>query len=173
MFDETALISQQDKLKRFAYHLTNNMAEAEDLLQSTMLRALEKRHYYREDSNLGGWLSKIMYNMFITNYKRNKKFASSSDPEKIIEQQSVDANQETELKLKEVMKAITRLSTEHKNIVEMTCIQGLSYNEVSEMYDIPVGTVRSRLSRAREHIHKIMNNNVSNNNQRTIDRQAA
>ncbi len=161
MFTNTALMAETEKLKKFAVRLTKNEVDAEDLVQSTLMRALEKKHLYKKDTNLFGWTSKMMFNIFASNYKRAEKFEDKHDPETIIENESVAASQEIEIRCKEVLQALNQLSVSHRNIVEMTCIQGMSYAEISKASNIPVGTVRSRLSRAREQIEQIVNS-VSN-----------
>ncbi|HPF47005.1 MAG TPA: sigma-70 family RNA polymerase sigma factor [Emcibacteraceae bacterium] len=152
MFENTALINEMDRLKRFAYHLTNNSADAEDLVQSAILRAIEKKHLFEKGTNLFSWTSKIMYNMFVSNYRRKVKFESQYDPESYIERESVEASQEIKMEVKEIDKAMKSLSDEHREILIMVCIQGMQYAQVSEALDIPIGTVRSRLSRARENL---------------------
>ena len=64
MFTNAELTTHMTRLSKFAYKLTQNSAEAEDLLQSTLLRAIEKQHLFRDNTNLYSWLSKIMYNLF-------------------------------------------------------------------------------------------------------------
>ncbi|MBI1301926.1 MAG: sigma-70 family RNA polymerase sigma factor [Alphaproteobacteria bacterium] len=150
MFTNTALVDESDRLKRFAYRLTNNIADAEDLLQSTLLRAIEKKHLFKKGTNLYSWISKIMFNLFVSNYRRKKKFETQYDPEPYIQNQSVDASQDLKMEVKNIQKAMSRLSRDHQAILIMICVKGMSYADVSKKLKIPVGTVRSRLSRARD-----------------------
>ena len=150
MFANNELVTEMDRLKKFAYKLTNNIHNAEDLLHSTILRAIEKKHLFKDDTNLYSWTSKIMYNLFVTDYRRKVKFETQYDPESYIEKQSVDSDQETKMELTIIKKAMRELSDDHREILTMICVQGMRYAEVSEALQIPVGTVRSRLSRARE-----------------------
>lgn len=150
MFNNNALIEESDKLKKFAFKLTHNQADAEDLLQTTLLRAIEKKHLFEKDTNLFSWTSKIMYNLFVTAYRRKIKFETQYDPETIIANQSVAANQDTNMEFKEMNKAMDEISEEHREILILVCVKGMQYAEASELLQIPVGTVRSRLSRARE-----------------------
>lgn len=156
MFRNSDLIEQTDTLRKFAYRLTGNACDAEDLVQSTVLRALEKKHLFQEDSNLCGWTSKIMFNLFVSGYRRKVKFETQYDPESYIERESVEASQELKMELEDVRDAMEELSDDHREILEMICIKGMQYAEVSELLQIPVGTVRSRLSRARENLMSIM-----------------
>lgn len=150
MFNPNELMNEMDGLKRFALKLTRNMSDADDLTQSTILRALEKKDLFEEGTNLFGWTSKIMYNIFVSNYRRKTKFETQYDPESYLEMEGVAAPQDTEIEFKQVSKAMATLSADHREILVMVCVKGMQYAEVSEMLQIPVGTVRSRLSRARE-----------------------
>jgi len=92
----------------------------------------------------------------VTDYRRKTKFETQYDPESIIERQSIDASQERELELSRVREAMKQLSPEHRKILVLVCIKGLKYKEVSNFLHIPVGTVRSRLARARDNLQYIM-----------------
>ena len=157
MFNNNELTKETDKLKKFAYKLTRNSSDAEDLLQSTLLRALEKKHLFNEGTNLFSWTSKIMYNMFVSNYRRKVKYETQYDPESYIEAEKVEASQNIQMELKNVESAMKHISDDHREILIMICIKGMQYAEVSKILDIPVGTVRSRLSRARENLQQALN----------------
>jgi RNA polymerase sigma-70 factor (ECF subfamily) len=152
MFTNTDLMNNTERLERFAYKLTNNKADAEDLLQSTLLRALEKKHLFQEGTNLYSWLSKVMYNMFVSAYRRRTKFETQYDPEPYIEKQKLDADQDKKMEVQDVEHAMNEISKDHRDILIMVCVKGMAYAEVSEVLQVPVGTVRSRLSRARENL---------------------
>jgi RNA polymerase sigma-70 factor (ECF subfamily) len=152
MFKQADLVKEMDHLRKFANRLTMNPVEADDLLQSTVLRALEKKDYFQEGTNLFSWTSKIMFNLFVTDYRRKTKFESKYDPEPVIDARSTEADQHVKSELKAVGRAMEKLSPEHKEILVMVCVKGMQYQEVADMLDIPVGTVRSRLSRARNHL---------------------
>lgn len=149
MFDQKALLPEMQKLRGFALRLTKNATDSEDLVQATLLRALEKRDMFQAGTNLFSWTSKIMFNLFASTYRHNKKFGSQYDPEPLIQKASVAPTQETSTELSIVRETMKRLTTEQRNILVAVCMRGLRYEEVSEMMQIPVGTVRSRLNRAR------------------------
>ena len=161
MFTQTALVSEMDSLRKFAVRLTGNMVDAEDLLQSTVLRAIEKKDYFQPGTDLFKWMSKIMFNMFVSGYRRKKKFETRYDPESYLEKASVDAEQETKAEVRQVREAMKALSPEHREILSLICVKGMRYQEVAVMLDIPVGTVRSRLSRAREQLQIVMDSAAS------------
>jgi len=149
MFTDNQLINEMDRLSKFAMRLTRNTADSEDLLQNTILRAFEKKHLFKEGSNVFSWSSKIMYNLFVSDYRRKVKFTSQYDPEPYIANESIDAKQDDQIMVQEVGEAMKLLSHEHQEILMMICIQGMQYEETAQALNIPVGTVRSRLSRAR------------------------
>ncbi|MAI61818.1 MAG: hypothetical protein CBB87_04885 [Micavibrio sp. TMED27] len=156
MFTNTELMNNSQRLEKFAYKLTNNKADAEDLLQSTLLRAIEKRHLFEEGTNLYSWLSKVMYNMFVSAYRRKTKFETQYDPEPYIEKQQLDADQDKKMEVQDVELAMNEISKDHREILIMICVKGMAYAEVSEALQVPVGTVRSRLSRARENLQTVL-----------------
>jgi len=163
MFTQPELIVEMPKLRKFASKLTRNVTEAEDLLQSTLLRALEKNTYFETGTDLFKWSSKIMYNIFVTDYRRKTKFETQYDPEYHIENRSVEADQHTKLEVKILSEAMNHMSPEHKEILVLVCVKGMQYQEVADMLSIPVGTVRSRLSRARNQLIAMMEGPMSPN----------
>ncbi len=156
MFNNHELTETMPRLEKFAMRLTRNKADAEDLLQSTVLRAMEKKHLFQEDSDLFKWTSKMMYNLFVSAYRRKVKFETQYDPESYLEKQSVEASQDVQMELLKVSESMDLLSDEHREVLVMVCVQGMQYQDVAESLDIPVGTVRSRLSRAREQLQMQM-----------------
>ncbi len=164
MFMNAELIDETARLKKFAYKLTQNFADAEDLLQSTVLRAIEKKHLFKTDSNLFSWTSRIMYNMFVSNYRRKVKFESQYDPESYIERESVKPTHDVEMEFQDVDHALEKLSVSQREIIIMVCAKEMSYEDVAKKLDIPVGTVRSRLSRARKNLQDILETPPVNQN---------
>jgi RNA polymerase sigma-70 factor (ECF subfamily) len=156
MFEQNALVEEMKNLRKFAFRLTGNACDAEDLLQSTVLRALEKKHLFQADTDLFKWTSKIMFNLFVSEYRRRTKFETQYDPETYLERQSIEGSQEIKLTLSKVQEAMKQLSADHQEILVLVCVKGMRYEEVSEALEIPVGTVRSRLARARESLQTIL-----------------
>ena len=156
MFNNQALTQEMPRLEKFAMRLTRNQTDADDLVQSTLLRAIEKKHLFQKDTDLFKWTSKMMYNLFVSNYRRKVKFETQYDPENYLEKQSVEASQDKQMELIKVNEAIALLSHEHSEVLVMVCIQGMRYQEVADALDVPVGTVRSRLSRAREQLQTLL-----------------
>lgn len=156
MFEQAALIDEMGKLRKFALRLTKNAHNAEDLLQSTMLRALEKKDYFQNETNLFSWTSKIMFNLFVSGYRQKKKFETQYDPAPYIDQMSMGPTQEAHVDFVTVNESMKLLSPEHRQILLLVCVEGMRYEEASKLLKIPVGTVRSRLSRARYHLQELL-----------------
>ncbi len=167
MFAQSALVHEMDSLRKFALRLTGNISDAEDLLQSTVLRALEKKHLFQKDTDLFKWTSKIMFNLFVSGYRRRVKFETQYDPENFLENRSVEAEQEAKVELMKVQEAMNHLSDDHKEILVLVCVKSMRYEEVAKALEIPVGTVRSRLARARESLQVILHTPVSARGKKT------
>jgi RNA polymerase sigma-70 factor, ECF subfamily len=157
MFAQNALVAETVKLQRFALRLTKNKPDADDLLQATCLRALEKSHLFNEGTNLFSWTSRIMFHIFVSGWRRRTQFETQYDPETYIEKMFVGPSQDTTMEVADLEEAMKKLGSEHRDILIAVCVKGMRYKEVAEELDIPLGTVRSRLSRAREQLQIIMN----------------
>ena len=148
-----------DQLYRVAYHLTKKKYDAEDLVQETYLRAINNYGQFEPGTNLKAWLTRILYNLFVNHYHHDKKTVSiderATDTETswLDTMESSDRGPETEFlqtELKDQLKeALDGLSEEFATPVVLVDIGGFSYAEVAEIVSCPVGTVRSRLFRAR------------------------
>jgi len=158
MFVHNDLILEMGKLEKFALRLTRNKPDADDLVQSTCLRALEKADYFTDGSNLFSWTSKIMYNIFVSGYRRRVKFETQYDPETYLEKEYVLPTQDSIMDLSDVKRALKKLHKNYRTILILACVEGRQYQEISEILKIPLGTVRSRLSRARARLQLEMNN---------------
>lgn len=158
MFNNTDLVNESVNLRKFALRLTRNTANAEDLLQTTLLRALEKKDMFETGTSLFKWTSKMMFNLFVTEYRRKSRFETQYNPESYIDSLSVEPSQEAIVDLATVTKAMKHLTPEHQEILVLVCVKGLRYEEAADMLSVPVGTVRSRLSRARENLQGLLGN---------------
>ncbi len=156
MFNNATLIEESVKLRKFALRLTHNASDADDLLQATLLRALEKRDMFETGTSLFKWTSKIMFNLFVSEYRRKSRFETQYDPESYINSLSVRPQQESVSDLKTVSHAMKQLSQEHQEILVLVCVKELRYEEAASLLGIPVGTVRSRLSRARDTLQRLL-----------------
>ncbi len=150
-----------DALFTFAYNLTYNEADAPDLVQETYLKAYRFIASYREGTNAKAWLFKILKNAFINHYRKQSKQPSRVDYEEIVSYHDkeegssltgyVDLRQELYQNMigDEVTMAVNSLPVDFRVVIFLCDIEDFSYEEISKIVDIPIGTVRSRLHRAR------------------------
>ena len=162
---ETLVRPHFDRLYRLAFRLTGRKAEAEDLFQELLIKAFGKLDDLVAIDEPGSWLSRVMYNLFIDEQRRFARrrmhtveegylpgdglegLAGTDDP--------VRNNQRLE-KLKQLDRALAQLSEEHRVIVLLHDTEGYKLTEIHELMGIPVGTVKSRLHRARARLREIL-----------------
>jgi RNA polymerase sigma-70 factor (ECF subfamily) len=145
-------------LRRYATLLTHDSHGAEDLVQDTLARAWEKRRLWRAGSNLRAWLFTIMHNLHLNQFaKRRRDLACESLEAAEGATESVTrATQLEHVALAEVIAEVSRLPREQREVLMLAAVEELRYEEIAAVLDIPVGTVMSRLSRARERLRRAM-----------------
>jgi RNA polymerase sigma-70 factor, ECF subfamily len=156
MLNHQELVQEINSLKRFAMKLTRNRSDADDLLQTTLLKSLEHGDSFQRGTHVFGWTSRILYNTFVSQYRHRVRYETQLDPQDFIDQQEVAATQESSMELQLVLKAMASLSADHQEILQIVCIDGLEYADAADVLGIPVGTVRSRLSRARAALQDVL-----------------
>ncbi len=160
---EDEFLPHADALNTFAYHLTFNDDDAADLVQETYLKAFRFVEKYDQGTNAKAWLFKILKNAFINSYRKKTKQPTKVDFEEIIsyhdEEDSsysgyIDLREEMfqEMMSDEVTNAINALSVEFRTVILLCDIEGFKYEEIAKIINIPIGTVRSRLHRARNEL---------------------
>ena len=162
-FDQEAL-PHLDALYRVALRLTADPARAEDLVQDTMLKAYRSWRQYRPGTNAKGWLLTILRNTFINDYRRRKLEPVAMDLEAVephaIARDVAEADPEGEFFSKivdeKVLEAIDALPTEFREVLVLSDMEGLSYAEIAEALQVPIGTVKSRLFRARRQLQSVL-----------------
>ena len=157
---EEQLLPHADALFNFAYHLTYNEEDANDLVQETFLKAFRFINSFDSGTNAKAWLFKILKNGFINEYRKKKKEPNKVDYEDIIAYQDADEEKGgVAFDLREdifdgmmgdeITVALDKLPVDFKTIILLCDIEEFSYEEIAKILDIPIGTVRSRLHRAR------------------------
>jgi len=149
-----------DTLYNFGFHLTYNEVDAQDLVQETLLKAYRFINSYQEGTNAKAWLFRILKNAFINEYRKRARQPDPIDYEEVVHYQDredasysgyVDLRQEIFQGLMgdEVTIALNNLPVDFRTVVLLCDIEGFTYEEIASIMDIPIGTVRSRLHRAR------------------------
>jgi RNA polymerase sigma-70 factor (ECF subfamily) len=153
------LVAAIPRLRRYARVLTGEGARADDLVQDTLARAWEKRGLWLAGSDLRAWLFTIMHNVFVNQRalaRRDARNVSIDDPDGGMAawQLPVPATQFTRVELMETMQSLARLSPEQREVLVLAAVEEMRYEEIAAVMGIPVGTVMSRLSRAREKLRR-------------------
>ena len=158
------IIKLKPSLKSFAFFLTKDDEDANDLLQETHFRALSNKEKFAEGTNIKAWLFTIMKNIFINNYRLKTRRKTSTDNTEnqfyINSAQSVIGNKgESNITLHEILTAIDDLGGLYKKPFMMH-YNGFKYQEISEEMGLPLGTVKSRIFFARKVLKKRLNDLV-------------
>src|SRR5579859_7763206 len=141
------IVEHIPRLRRYARALVGDRYSADELVQDTLERAWNKFYLWRPGSDLRAWLFAIMHNVFVNEVRRRRHEVELSMEE--VPTVAVRATQSDQLELHDVDRALRILPAEQREVVLLVVVEQLTYSEVSRTLDIPMGTVMSRLSRAR------------------------
>ena len=152
------VIGLQGNLMSFAYQLTSNREQAEDLLQDTTLKALSNEDKYVDNVNFKGWIFTIMRNIFINNYRQNVRQATVIDKTEDlyhlnISQDSGLNTPEGSFAVKEISVVLNSFSDDYRIPFNMF-VAGYKYNEIADKLNLPLGTVKSRIFFARKRLRE-------------------
>lgn len=154
------LTKLEGALKGYAYSLERDHSRAQDLLQNTYEKALKSLHQYepRPGASLKSWAMAIMRNQFLDSKRRDKKYNGSEETDTLVSRQGTpeqiaSANES----IKKRLQAIEELPDDHRRVITLCDLEGNSYEEIAEILGVEVGTVRSRLGRARDALAQILN----------------
>ncbi len=144
------------RLRRYARALCRDAAAADDLVQECLARALTKLHLWRKDTNLRGWLFTILHNQHVNLVRRAIRRGITvelSDSESALARAPA---QDSRLELRDLDRALARLPENQRAVVLLVGLEDMRYDDVGAVLGIPVGTVRSRLSRGRNALRQLM-----------------
>lgn len=140
--------AQLPALYRYARTLTRDPHDAEDLVQETLTRAYEQRHGLR-GTNPRAWMMAILHNVFISDWRRRQHASRQTAGLDAVDLDPVPAPQEPSVRLAQIRRAFMLLPAEQRAALHLVTIEGMSYQEAAVALAIPVGTLMSRLGRAR------------------------
>lgn len=153
------LVAAIPRLRRYARVLTGDSARADDLVQETLARGWEKRRLWAAGTDLRAWLFTIMHNVFV-----NQRSLAIRDAQNVsldgdgeagaAWQVPVRAPQQAHVELQEVLRELSRLPTDQREVLVLAAVEEMRYEEIAKVLAIPVGTVMSRLSRARAKLRR-------------------
>lgn len=154
------VIGQLAALRRYARSLVRNPDEAEDLVHDALVRALERKSSFRSGGSLLTWLMSILHNTHIDRLRSNRasdrRNAAAADLADIV----VPAGQEHSVRLAQIRNAFLALPEDQREALHLVAIEELSYQEAADVLNIPVGTLMSRISRARARLRALEHGNT-------------
>lgn len=154
-------ISHVPALRRYARALVHNTADADDLVQDCLVRALSRMHLYQPGTHMKAWLLSILHNIFLDGTRKAKRTREFAKALTLMKEGTVTRpNQFHRIELREMDKALAALPHAQRATLLLISLEGLNYVETAEVTGVPVGTVRSRLSRGRSAL-AVMRNGVS------------
>jgi RNA polymerase sigma-70 factor (ECF subfamily) len=154
---EGLAFEQMNALFNFAAHMTRNRADAEDLVQETYLRAYTRFHQFKTGTNFKAWIFRILRNVAINQYKRMKSCGVTVDfdaVEPILDADSADSGSPhaIDFTAADIQAALARLPEDYRTAFLLFCVEGFTYAEIARIMQTPIGTVMSRIFRARKRL---------------------
>ena len=144
------LVAVLPRLRRFARGLSGSVTDADDLVQAACERALARRHQFQEGTRFDSWMFRIVQTIWIDQVRaRDVRKENGDVAEERLGSDEPVRRVEARLALDEVRRAIHRLSADQRTALLLVTVEGLSYKEAAEVMQVPVGTIMSRLARAR------------------------
>jgi len=143
------------RLTRYARALTRDLVAADDLVQECLTRALGKLHLWEEGTDLRAWLFTILHHQHVSLTRRQARQRAGNELQKSSRSLAVSPNQTMRLELRDLERALAALPEEQRSVILLVGLEGMRYDEAASVVNLPVGTVRSRVSRGRETLRKM------------------
>ncbi len=144
------------RLRRYARALARDAVRADDLVQNCLLRAIAKQHLWQPGTDLRAWLFAILHNQYVNDLRRSLREGAESAVDQLAPVLTVPPTAIVSLELRDLERAITLLPEEQRQAILLVGLEGMHYEEVAGILGVPIGTVRSRLSRGRETLRRLM-----------------
>ena len=143
-------------LRRTVRRWHRDQADADDLVQDTLVQALANAHQWQPGTDLRAWLFTILHNQHVNDVRRAVREGVNVPVEDVAPVLTVPSTQGASLQLRDLDRAMARLPEEQRQVLLLVGLEGMRYEEVAVVLDVPVGTVRSRLSRGRDMLRHLM-----------------
>ncbi len=150
------LIAHLPALRRYATGLAGRAAEADDLVQDCIERALRRQDGLQQRESMGAWLRSILHNVFVDDLRRRRVRGTMVDVRDLEDDLALSTQPEDRAGMQDFYAATMKLSLEHRQILLLVGVEGLSYREVAAELGVPIGTVMSRLARARDRLREAL-----------------
>ncbi len=153
------LVELLPRLRRFALSLTGDMSEADDLVQSACEHALSRRHQFKDGRRMDSWMFSIIHHLLIDEtraMRRKKPHVPLEEGRFLATAINGMKKLEAKLQLQTVYAAMQRLTDNDRLVISLVCIDGMSYKDAAQTMQVPVGTVMSRLARARKKLYGLV-----------------
>ncbi|MBW7850500.1 MAG: sigma-70 family RNA polymerase sigma factor [Rhodospirillales bacterium] len=160
-------------LRRYARVLVRDSIHAEDLVQDCLERAISREHLWRQGTNLRAWLFTILHNLYINQYLRHGSVAAVVPLLDEHASMACAPRQYHSVTLKDLARAFRALPEQEQQVVMMVGLEGMQYEDVAAALGVPMGTVKSRLSRARRRLRRLMDGESAIDRERTGAEEAA
>ena len=144
------------RLRRYARALTRDQSRADDLVQSCLCRAVAKQHLWEAGTDLRAWLFTILHNQHVNDVRRAVREGVTVPVEDMAPALTATSDAGASLQLRDLERALARVPDEQRQVILLVGLEGMRYEEVATILGIPIGTVRSRLSRGRDLLRELM-----------------
>jgi RNA polymerase sigma-70 factor (ECF subfamily) len=149
------LLAEIKNLRAFAISLSGSISLADDLVQEALLRAWSKSDLFQPGTSLRAWLFTILRNIYYSDYRKRSREVQDSDGVHA-RRLTIPGDQESHLDLEDFRKALTKLPAEQREVLTLIGASGLSYEEAAAICEVEIGTIKSRLSRARSRLIRLL-----------------
>jgi RNA polymerase sigma-70 factor (ECF subfamily) len=153
------IVALLPRLRRFAFSLTSNLADADDLVQAACERALARERQWRPGTRLDSWMFRIIHTLRIDHVRSMRERRPHLPLEETTLQPTGDNSKsriEAKMALGRVVEAMQRLPENDRLILSLVCVEGQSYKDAAATLQVPIGTIMSRLARARRKLHTMV-----------------
>jgi RNA polymerase sigma-70 factor (ECF subfamily) len=148
------------RLRRYARALTRSADRADDLVQDTLVRALTKGHLWQPGTDIRAWLFTVKHNQQVNTVRQQARETATVDIEHVSSTLAATTDPTSSWELRELDRALARLPDEQREVILLVGLEGMPYDSAAQILGVPIGTVRSRLSRGRETLRHLIGRQV-------------